>query len=110
MTACAAHSAVGRSSSEAQKPPSLMSAASGGPSPYGPSPQLPFVCEFPVRDGWAGPSSNVLSEITHVVDGTRSLFRGDFGDGDVLVGAGIAIELRALLAWWGTRVFQRQSA
>ena len=48
--------------------------------------------------------------LTHVVDGTRSLFRGDFGDGDVLLGAGIAIALSALLAWWGTRVFQRQSA
>ena len=32
---------------------------------------------------------------------TRSLFRGDFGDSDVLLGAGIAIALSALLAWWG---------
>ncbi len=58
---------------------------------------------------WLSTASKV-NPLTHVVDGTRSLFRGDFGDGDVLLGAGIAIALSALLAWWGTRVFQRQSA
>jgi ABC-2 type transport system permease protein len=51
-----------------------------------------------------------INPLTHVVDGTRALFRGDFGDGDVLLGVGIAIALSALLAWWGTRTFQRQSA
>lgn len=51
-----------------------------------------------------------VNPLTHVVDGARSLFRGDFGDGDVLLGAGIAIALSALLAIWGARVFQRQSA
>jgi ABC-2 type transport system permease protein len=59
--------------------------------------------------GWLSTASKI-NPLTHVVDGTRSLFRGDFGDGDVLLGAGIAIALSALLAWWGTRVFQRQSA
>jgi ABC-2 type transport system permease protein len=59
--------------------------------------------------GWLSTASKV-NPLTHVVDGTRSLFRGDFGDGDVLLGAGIAVALSALLAWWGTRVFQRQSA
>jgi ABC-2 type transport system permease protein len=59
--------------------------------------------------GWLSTASKV-NPLTHVVDGTRSLFRGDFGDGDVLLGAGIAITLSALLAWWGTRIFQRQSA
>jgi ABC-2 type transport system permease protein len=59
--------------------------------------------------GWLSTASKV-NPLTHVVDGTRSLFRGDFGDGDVLLGAGIALALSALLAWWGTRVFQRQSA
>jgi ABC-2 type transport system permease protein len=59
--------------------------------------------------GWLSTASKV-NPLTHVVDGTRSLFRGDFGDGDVLLGAGIAIALSALLASWGTRVFQRQSA
>jgi ABC-2 type transport system permease protein len=51
-----------------------------------------------------------INPLTHVVDGTRSLFAGDFGDPDVLVGAGIAVALAALLAIWGARVFQRQSA
>jgi ABC-2 type transport system permease protein len=59
--------------------------------------------------GWLETASEV-NPLTHVVDGTRSLFRGDFGDGDVLLGAGITVALSALLAWWGTRVFQRQSA
>jgi ABC-2 type transport system permease protein len=59
--------------------------------------------------GWLETASKV-NPLTHVVDGTRSLFRGDFGDGDVLLGAAIAVGLSALLAWWGTRVFQRQSA
>jgi ABC-2 type transport system permease protein len=59
--------------------------------------------------GWLSTASKI-NPLTHVVDGSRSLFRGDFGDGDVLLGAGIAIALRALLAAWGTRVFQRQSA
>jgi ABC-2 type transport system permease protein len=51
-----------------------------------------------------------INPLTHVVDGSRSLFRGDFGDGDVLLGAAIAVALSALLAIWGARVFQRQSA
>jgi ABC-2 type transport system permease protein len=59
--------------------------------------------------GWLSTASKI-NPLTHVVDGSRSLFRGDFGDGDVLLGAGIAIALSALLAAWGTRVFQRQSA
>ncbi len=59
--------------------------------------------------GWLETASKV-NPLTHVVDGTRSLFRGDFGDGDVLLGAGITLALSALLAWWGARIFQRQSA
>jgi ABC-2 type transport system permease protein len=58
---------------------------------------------------WLETASKV-NPLTHVVDGTRSLFRGDFGDGDVLLGTVIAIALSALLAWWGARIFQRQSA
>jgi ABC-2 type transport system permease protein len=58
---------------------------------------------------WLETASKV-NPLTHVVDGTRSLFRGDFGDGDVLLGVGIALVLSALLAWWGARIFQRQSA
>jgi ABC-2 type transport system permease protein len=59
--------------------------------------------------GWLETASKV-NPLTHVVDGTRALFRGDFGDGDVLLGIAIAVALSALLAWWGARIFQRQSA
>lgn len=48
--------------------------------------------------------------LTYVVDATRALFRGDLGDRHVWVGALITVALAALLAWWGTRTFQRQSA
>jgi ABC-2 type transport system permease protein len=48
--------------------------------------------------------------LTYVVDATRAMFRGDFGDRHVWVGALVTIALGALLAWWGTRTFQRQSA
>jgi ABC-2 type transport system permease protein len=59
--------------------------------------------------GWLETASEV-NPLTHVVDGTRALFRGDIGDGDVLLGGAIAVVLSALLAWWGARIFQRQSA
>lgn len=59
--------------------------------------------------GWLETASKI-NPLTHVVDGTRSLFAGDFGDADVWVGAAVALALAALLAWWGARVFQRQSA
>ncbi len=51
-----------------------------------------------------------LNPLTHVVDATRALFRGDFGNGDVLLGGVLTVVLGGLLAWWGTRTFQRQSA
>jgi ABC-2 type transport system permease protein len=51
-----------------------------------------------------------LNPLTHVVDATRGLFRGDFGNGDVIWGVAVTIALAALLAAWGTRTFQRQSA
>jgi ABC-2 type transport system permease protein len=59
--------------------------------------------------GWLETASKI-NPLTHIVDGTRSLFAGDFGDSDVLLGAGMALALAALLAWWGARMFQRQSA
>jgi ABC-2 type transport system permease protein len=58
--------------------------------------------------GWLSTASKI-NPLTHIVDGTRSLFRGDFGNGNVLLGAGIAIALSALLAFWGARTFQRQN-
>jgi ABC-2 type transport system permease protein len=48
--------------------------------------------------------------LTYVVDASRSLFRGDWGDSHIWVGALITVVLGLLLAWWGTRTFQRQSA
>jgi ABC-2 type transport system permease protein len=48
--------------------------------------------------------------LTYIVDASRALFRGDFGDSHVWVGAVVTVVLGALLAWWGTRTFQRQSA
>ena len=59
--------------------------------------------------GWLETASEV-NPLTHVVDASRALFRGDFGDGEVLLGTGIAVALGALLAWWGARTFARQSA
>ncbi|HLY33270.1 MAG TPA: ABC transporter permease [Jatrophihabitantaceae bacterium] len=58
---------------------------------------------------WLRHTSQV-NPLTHVVDATRALFRGDFGDNDVWIGALVTIALGAVLAWWGTRTFQRQSA
>src|SRR3954453_3282060 len=58
---------------------------------------------------WLRTASRV-NPLTHVVDGTRALFRGDFGDSNVLTGIAVTLVLTALLAWWGARVFQRQSA
>ncbi|MBN9620163.1 MAG: ABC transporter permease [Actinobacteria bacterium] len=48
--------------------------------------------------------------LTYVIDATRAMFRGDFGDSHVWIGALVTLALGALLAWWGTRTFQRQSA
>ena len=58
---------------------------------------------------WLRHTSQV-NPLTHVVDATRALFRGDFGDGDVLGGIVATVVLAALLAAWGARTFQRQSA
>ena len=58
---------------------------------------------------WLRRASQV-NPLTHVVDASRALFRGDFGNGDVIWGIVITIALAALLAAWGTRTFQRQSA
>jgi ABC-2 type transport system permease protein len=59
--------------------------------------------------GWLETASKI-NPLTHVVDGARSLFHGDFADADVWLGTGIAVGLSALLAVWGARIFQRQSA
>jgi ABC-2 type transport system permease protein len=58
---------------------------------------------------WLRHTSEV-NPLTYVVDASRALFRGDFGDTHVWVGGLVTLGLGALLAWWGTRTFQRQSA
>jgi ABC-2 type transport system permease protein len=59
--------------------------------------------------GWLRHTSQA-NPLTYVVDATRALFRGDFGDSHVWIGAVVTVVLGALLGWWGTRTFQRQSA
>lgn len=58
---------------------------------------------------WLRRASQV-NPLTHVVDATRALFRGDFGVSTVAWGTGVTVVLAGLLAWWGTRTFQRLSA
>ncbi len=48
--------------------------------------------------------------LSYVVDAVRALFRGEFASTDVLRGALITVAVAVLLAWWGTRRFQRSSA
>jgi ABC-2 type transport system permease protein len=48
--------------------------------------------------------------LTYVVDASRAMFRGDFADHSVWIGLLVTVALGGLLAWWGTRTFQRQSA
>jgi ABC-2 type transport system permease protein len=58
---------------------------------------------------WLRHTSQV-NPLTYVVDATRALFRGDFGDRYVWIGALVTVTLGALLGWWGTRTFARQSS
>jgi len=51
-----------------------------------------------------------VNPLTHVVDATRALFHGEFAVSSVAWGTGVTLALAALLAWWGTRTFQRSSA
>jgi len=48
--------------------------------------------------------------LTYVVDGTRALFRGDTGSSDVLWAILVTLGVSVLLAAWGTRQFQKNSA
>ncbi|MGI9092757.1 MAG: ABC transporter permease [Mycobacteriales bacterium] len=59
--------------------------------------------------GWL----RTLSEInpfSHVVDGIRSLFRGDFGSADTMWGLIVGAIIVALGLIFGARTFQRESA
>jgi ABC-2 type transport system permease protein len=48
--------------------------------------------------------------LTYVVDGTRALFRGDTGNSDVLWALLATVGITVVLAAWGTRQFQKNSA
>ena len=47
---------------------------------------------------------------SHVVDGSRAAFRGDFGDSSMYIGLGSAAALAVLGLWVANRTFQRESA
>jgi ABC-2 type transport system permease protein len=59
--------------------------------------------------GWLKHVSEV-NPLSYSVDALRALFRGDLGNSDVLIGAGLTVVLAGLLAWWGSRAFQKSSA
>ncbi len=61
------------------------------------------------RPGLALPPVPAQPVDAHVERDAR-LFVGDYGATDVVVGAVVTVVLAALLAWWGTRTFQRTSA
>ena len=48
--------------------------------------------------------------LSHVVDATRAMFQGRFDASGIAWGVGLAFAMAGLLAWWGTRTFQRTSA
>ena len=50
-----------------------------------------------------------VNPLLHLVEAMRALFRGDLTDGDVALGAGLAVLLTAILAAWGARTFQRST-
>jgi ABC-2 type transport system permease protein len=58
---------------------------------------------------WLRHASRV-NPLTYVLDPTRALFRGDWGNHNVWIGALVTLAMGALLAWWRTRTFQRHSA
>ena len=51
-----------------------------------------------------------VNPLSHVVDASRQLFHGNFEVSTVGWGTSVTVVLAALLAWWGTRTFQRLSA
>jgi ABC-2 type transport system permease protein len=59
--------------------------------------------------GWLEGLSRI-NPLTYLVDASRSLFAGSFGDSEVLIGIVVTALATGLLAWWGTRVFQRSSS
>ena len=58
---------------------------------------------------WLRNISDVVP-LRHSLDALRSLFHGDFGANDVLVGSLFTVAVAGLLTWWGARAFQKTSA
>ncbi len=48
--------------------------------------------------------------LVYLVDAARSLFVGSYSATNVVTGIVVTVALTGLLAWWGTRTFQRNSA
>lgn len=48
--------------------------------------------------------------LSYLVDASRALFVGRFGDRDVAIGLIVTAVLAAFLTWWGSRTFRRTSA
>ncbi|GAA4909096.1 ABC transporter permease [Streptomonospora salina] len=51
-----------------------------------------------------------INPLSHVVDAERALFRGDFGDPSVLIGAGVAAAVAVVALALGTRLMRRLAA
>jgi len=59
--------------------------------------------------GWLEGLSRA-NPLTYTLDGMRDLFRGDFTSSDVALGSLLTLALAALLSWWGSRAFARNSS
>jgi ABC-2 type transport system permease protein len=51
-----------------------------------------------------------VNPLSYLIDALRALFTGSWGSYHVWLGCLITVALTLLLAWWGTRTFQRSSA
>jgi len=58
---------------------------------------------------WLRHLSSVIP-LKHTLDALRALFRGDYGDGDIVTGTAFTVAVAVLLTWWGSRQFQKSSA
>jgi ABC-2 type transport system permease protein len=59
--------------------------------------------------GWLRHLSEA-NPLTYTLDGMRALFRGEVTSSDVALGAAFSLVLAALLTWWGSRAFARNSS
>ena len=51
-----------------------------------------------------------LNPLTYVLDGTRALFAGDWGDAAIRWGIISSVGIAIVLTWWSARRFQRLSS